>query len=121
MSNITDDYALHYEAVIREAFDCERYGANGIADADKYRKLLGAYLSLMQSIDNDNESAIKTKKKEFYEECRTISKKKKKAVDKLEEKNGSFSGIKSLLPQTTIHGINIVIDRILDKTRKTNK
>lgn len=121
MSNITDDYALHYEAVIRKAFDCGRYGANGTADADKYRKLLGAYLSLMQSIDNDNESAIKTKKKEFYEECRTISINLQTAVDKLEEKNGSFSGIKSLLPQTTIHGINIVIDRILDKTRKTNK
>ena len=116
ISNITDDYALHYEAVIRNAYNCERNGVES-ANADEYRKLLESYWSLMQCVDNENLTSIKVAKKQFDEKCRTISSTLQEAIGKFEENKDGFEAIRKLLPQTTIHGINIVIDRILEITR----
>lgn len=111
MCSNTDDYALAYESIIRKAYNCKRGEIPG-ADASNYRELLTLYWNLMESIDHDKYK-VKVAKEKFDKQCESISGYLKDAVDKFIVKYPNISIGRDVLPQTTIHGINIAIDKIL--------
>lgn len=114
MSNITDDYALKYEAIIRRAY-CREQAGTDHTDADTYRHLLECYASLMEAIDRSTN--IKNTKAAFDQQCLAICANIKNAVEKFGESNANILIINKLLPQTTIHGINIILDKVDELTR----
>lgn len=109
MSNITDDYALKYEAIIKKAYKCNRYQVQE-ADADIYRHLLENYEKMMNCIDTG--IGINDAKKQFDQQCLIVCGNIKRALEELNKTLPNIVIINQLLPQVTIHGINIVIDKI---------
>lgn len=95
-----DDYAMRYEIIIRKAYNCERYGCKS-ADADIYRKLLADYLTMINSKNLDFEK----NRELFQKQCQMVSNYLTEAAQKLK--------IYNLQEQNTIHGINVLIDNIL--------
>lgn len=107
MSNLIDDYAMRYESVIRKSYHCERYGANGTADADIFRSLHFEYHLLMDSIDKSNIEDIRKCKKSLTDKCLEVSANIRKAM----EKNG-ITMSDDCLEQNSIHGIMALMDAL---------
>ena len=107
MTNITDDYAIHYEAVICKAYNCERNGTE-VANADIYRHLLESYVNMISSIEkNKSKNDIIDAKNKFDEKCKLISDNLSKAISELYYTYNSLGKVGDMLPQNSIHGINI--------------
>jgi hypothetical protein len=120
MTNITDDYAIHYEAVIRKAYNCERNGTEA-ANADIYRHLLKSYVNMISSIEkNKSKNDIIDAKNKFDEKCKLISDNLSKAISELYYTYNSLGKVGDMLPQNSIHGINIVIDEILSQIQSAS-
>lgn len=107
MSNLIDDCAMRYESMIRKAYQCERHGANGMADADVFRSLHTEYHLLMDSIDKSNIEEIKKHKKSLTDKCIEFSANIKKAM----EKNG-ITIDDDCFEQNSIHGIIALMDAL---------
>lgn len=110
---IIEKYSPIYEAIIRRAYSCGRYGVDA-ADASEYRQLFTLYDELMKAIDSNNN--IKKAKYNFDNQANKIAKSLKEAISKFGESQTKKDVI-SLLDSDNIniHVLNEIIMEIETK------
>ncbi len=122
-----DRYADDYEEIIMEAYYCgyeapvdtrsycyPGYFPIDALDRKNYLRLIELNGVLMSSIDNDWFDIVKDVKRDFDRDCRYVSDIIKDAIDKLKYNYPDMEDIIELLPQETVHGINAIIDKIME-------
>lgn len=131
MAFLLGKYADYYEEIITESydygyippFDMRTYTINafcelGPSDGQNYTRLSELYWGIMDCIDKGFMDLAKEVKSDFDRDCMYVSDIISGAIGKLKYKYPDMEDIIDLLPQNTIHGINIVLDRIIEIKRE---
>ena len=118
-----EDYAMRYEGLICDIYNCGRYGVDA-ADADRYRRLVTDYFKLVQAQNDIHRRDESECKMAYYEILEEMNGHLKYALDNIicrkSENYETIERLKLSFPLSNILAVNSMIDsmRTLMKENK---